>query len=58
MLFEHLDRIGPAELLLTDRGYPCRWVPAALSKRGVDFCMRVERIGNAGFDCVRPVPAG
>ena len=58
MLCEHHDRIGPAELLLADRGYPCREVPATLSKRGVDFCMRVKRTGDAGFDCVRLVPAG
>lgn len=53
MLFQHLDRLGPGDLLLMDRGYPCRWLPAALSRRGVGFCMRVERAGNAGFACVR-----
>lgn len=53
MLFQHLDRLGPGDLLLMDRGYPCRWLPAALSQRGVGFCMRVERGGNAGFACVR-----
>ncbi|MEO7493417.1 MAG: IS4 family transposase [Massilia sp.] len=53
MLFQHLDRLGPGDLLLMDRGYPCRWLPAALSQRGVGFCMRIERSGNAGFACVR-----
>ena len=53
MLFQHLDRLGPGDLLLMDRGYPCRWLPAALNRRGIAFCMRVERAGNAGFACVR-----
>lgn len=53
MLFQHLDRLGPGDLLLMDRGYPCRWLPAALNRRGIGFCMRVERSGNAGFACVR-----
>ncbi|WP_306659535.1 IS4 family transposase, partial [Massilia scottii] len=53
MLFQHLDRLGPGDLLLMDRGYPCRWLPAALNQRGIGFCMRVERSGNAGFTCVR-----
>lgn len=50
MLFEHLDRLGKTDLLLLDRGYPCRWLPAALSQRGIAFCMRVDR---SGFACVR-----
>lgn len=53
MLYQHLDRLGPGDLLLMDRGYPCRWLPAVLAQRGIGFCMRVERSGNAGFACVR-----
>lgn len=53
MLFQHLDRLGPGDLLLTDRGYPCRWLSATLAQRSFSFCMRVERSGNAGFGCVR-----
>jgi hypothetical protein len=53
MLFQHLDRLVPGDLLLMDRGYSCRWLPAALAERSVAFCMRVERAGNAGFACVR-----
>lgn len=53
MLFQHLDRLAPGDLLLMNHVYPCRWLPAALSQRGVGFCMRVERAGNAGFACVR-----
>ena len=53
MLFQHLERLGPGDLLLMDRGYPCRWLPAALNQRGIGFCMRVEKAGNSGFACVR-----
>ncbi len=49
MLFEHLHRLGKTDLLLLDRGYPCRWLPAALSQRGISFCIRVDR---SGFTCV------
>lgn len=34
MLFEHLDRLSSDDLLLLDRGYPCRWQPAVLNQRG------------------------
>ena len=62
MLFQHLDRLGSSDLLLLDRGYPCRWLPAVLNARGVAFCMRVEHTKtpdsnepceNSGFACVR-----
>lgn len=53
MLFQHLDRLSGGDLLLMDRGYPSRWLVAALNARGVSFCMRVEKAGNAGFACVR-----
>ncbi|WP_246258109.1 hypothetical protein [Pararobbsia alpina] len=53
MLFEHLDRLSSDDLLLLDRGYPCRWPPAVLNQRGIPFCMRVEQSGNGGFACVR-----
>lgn len=53
MLFEHLDRLCSRDLLLLDRGYPCRWLVAALNQREISFCMRVEKSGNAGFACVR-----
>lgn len=50
MLFEHLDRLGPSDLLLLDRGYPCAWLVAALNLRSIFFCMRVD---STGFACVR-----
>ena len=53
MLFEHLERLSSGDLLLMDRGYPSRWLVAALNARGVGFCMRVEKAGNTGFACVR-----
>jgi len=53
MLFEHLERLGPEDLLLLDRGYPCRWLVASLNQRGIGFCMRVELGGESGFTCVR-----
>ncbi|MGJ9418721.1 transposase [Massilia sp. CMS3.1] len=53
MLFQHLDRLSGGDLLLMDRGYPSRWLVAVLNARGVGFCMRVEKAGNAGFACGR-----
>ena len=53
MLFEHLDQLGAQDLLLLDRGYPCRWLPSLLAKHGISFCIRVEKTGNGGFACVR-----
>ena len=53
MLFEHLDLLSNGDLLLLDRGYPARWLVAALNQRGIPFCMRVEKTGNSGFACVR-----
>jgi hypothetical protein len=50
-LFEHLDRLSPDDLLLLDRGYPCRWLVAALNQRAIKFCMRVDN--TDGFACVR-----
>jgi len=53
MLFDHLDRLCSSDLLLLDRGYPCRWLVAVLNQRAIPFCMRVEKSGGAGFACVR-----
>lgn len=50
-LIEHLDRLSPGDLLLLDRGYPCRWLVAVLNHRAIKFCMRVDNAG--GFACVR-----
>ena len=53
MLFEHLFRLSSGDLLLLDRGYPCRWLVAVLNQRAIPFCMRVDKSGNTGFTCVR-----
>jgi hypothetical protein len=53
MLFQNLHRLSNKDLLLLDRGYPGRWLVAALIQRGIPFCMRVEKTGNSGFACVR-----
>ena len=53
MLFQHLDLLGEGDVLLMDRGYPCRWLVSALNQRRIGFCMRVEKAGNSGFACVR-----
>jgi hypothetical protein len=53
MLFEHLDRLCKTDLLLMDRGYPCKWLVSVLNQRGVPFCVRVEKSGESGFACVR-----
>lgn len=39
--------------MLLDRGYPGRWLVAALNQRVIAFCMRVEKSGSSGFTCVR-----
>nr|WP_308605778.1 transposase [Massilia sp. DJPM01] len=50
-LLEHLDLLSPDDLLLLDRGYPCRWLVAVLNHRAIKFCMRVDNA--SGFTCVR-----
>ncbi|WP_207780504.1 hypothetical protein [Pokkaliibacter plantistimulans] len=50
MLFEHLDHLRSDDLLLLDRGYPCRWLVAVLNQREVPFCMRVDALS---YRCVK-----
>lgn len=50
MLFEHLDLLSPADLLVLDRGYPARWLIACLAQRGIPFCMRAD---DSGFGAVK-----
>lgn len=52
-LFEQLDSFGTGDLLLLDRGYPCRWLIGVLHQRSIDFCMRVDAAGAGGFAAVR-----
>ena len=45
MLFEHLHKLSPKDLLVLDRGYPARWLIAHLTQRSIHFCMRVDLTG-------------
>lgn len=51
MLFEALDVLREKDLLVLDRGFPCRWLPAALTAKGIDFCIRCDI--STGFVAVR-----
>lgn len=53
MLFEHLQHLGADDLVLLDRGYPARWVIAALRQRQRHFCMRVDDTGFAAVKAFR-----
>lgn len=53
MLFEHFDKLRVDDVLLLDRGYPSRWLVAALNHAGINFCMRVDHSDKGGFECVR-----
>lgn len=53
MLFEHLQHLRPDDLMLLDRGYPARWVIAALKQRQRHFCMRVDDTGFAAVKAFR-----
>jgi len=53
VLFEQLESFGAGDLLLLDRGYPCRWLISVLHQREIDFCMRVDTTGESGFAAVR-----
>ena len=51
MLFEQLDRFGPRDLLVLDRGYPAAWLVSVLNARAIAFCMRCE--SRSTFKVVR-----
>jgi hypothetical protein len=51
MLFESISRLYPDDLLLLDRGFPCRWLPAVLIARRIHFCIRCDL--SRGFKVVR-----
>ena len=42
MLVEALDKLGPDDVLLLDRGYPAAWLVNLLTTRGVRFVMRCD----------------
>ena len=43
LLIEHLDKLGPQDLLLLDRGYSGKWVLFLLLAKGIDFCVRMNK---------------
>ena len=43
MLMQALDCLGPADVLLLDRGYPAAWLVSLLCERGIRFCMRCDK---------------
>ena len=42
MLAEALDRLGPDDVLVLDRGHPAAWLVALLTARGMRFVMRCD----------------
>jgi hypothetical protein len=51
MLFELIERLQVDDLRVLDRGFPCRWLAAALTARGIPFCIRCDTC--RGFKVVR-----
>jgi hypothetical protein len=51
MLYEVIERLQTDDLLVLDRGFPCRWLAAALTSRGIPFCIRCDT--SRGFKVVR-----
>jgi hypothetical protein len=43
LLIGHLDKLGPRDLLLLDRGYSGKWVLFLLLAKGIDFCVRMNK---------------
>ena len=51
MLFEALELLRKDDLLLLDRGFPCRWLVSVLTARQLNFCIRCDL--SRGFKVVR-----
>jgi len=51
MLFEMLNPLRQDDLLVLDRGFPCRWLVSALTARPIHFCIRCD--SSHGFKAVR-----
>ena len=51
LLVEALDRLGPGDLLVLDRGYPASWLVCLLNERGIRWCMRCDN--DSGWAPVR-----
>lgn len=55
MLVEQLDRLGPNDLLVLDRGFPAAWLVHMLNERGIKFLIRADA---CGFKSVNRFAAG
>lgn len=42
LLYNHLEKVEPGDLLLMDRGYPSKALFSILSGKGVEFCVRMK----------------
>lgn len=42
MLMAALDKLGPQDVLVLDRGYPCAWLVSLLTDRGIRFVIRCD----------------
>jgi hypothetical protein len=42
LLYKHLEKVGPGDLLLMDRGYPSKALFSILSSKGIGFCVRMK----------------
>jgi len=42
LLYKHLDKVKPNDLLLMDRGYPSLALFFLLKAKGIEFCMRMK----------------
>jgi len=51
MLMNALERLGPGDVLLLDRGYPAAWLVQALDAAGISFVMRCDN--SSGWQAVR-----
>lgn len=57
MLAEALDKLGPHDVLVLDRGYPAAWLINLLNARGIRFVMRCDTAGG-GCKAVRAFMRG
>jgi Transposase DDE domain len=57
MLAQALDKLGPDDVLLLDRGYPASWLVNLLNDRGIGFVMRCDKLGG-GWGPVRTFMRG
>ena len=42
LLYKHLEKVEPGDLLLMDRGYPSKALFSILSSKGIEFCVRMK----------------